>query len=507
MKRLRKIMLFSFAFVLGLVTFVGFNAKADEPSGLDCGANTAINVVIDWNGPADPNIEVAVCPGEVMSEVPEAPVYQGYTFDKFTHNGEEINLAENTDWGTEPTFEVQANWIGNNIDITFVYPNSDPAATETKKVGEELDLSSFNNAAIAAAEEGKVFIGWSYSIDNGEEAIPSSVEIFVVPAIDQNSLELTAQYANQFAITFNLNGGNVAGSTDPVVVNVIENAVIPTESIPAVVAPEGQELKGWFDAATDGTKVDLATATFSEATEVFAQYKDAEEPVNPPAEAQVSIELPEGVAWAEGVTWNPNFTVGAVITLPLAKDVVISDVNKELEGWKEVANARSVGEVLAPGAEYTVTSTAVTFEAMLKDKDNGGNGGETTTPWKATISYVVTPGSFKDPADFAAAKYEPGTKITLPKASDVNAPEGKKLVGWEIFGYNERTLTNNGAGPGSVLAPGFEYTVVSYNVEFVAQYESDVNSTLPDSGSDTVVMAVVALIAGSGLMVVRKLRA
>lgn len=236
MKNLKKIALFSFALVLGLLTFVSFSTKANEA--LDCGENTPIEVTINWNGPEDPNYVVEVCPGEVMSDVPETPAYPGYTFDKFTSGDADIDLTTNTEWGTEPTFEVVAQWTANVINLEFVYPTTAPPANVTATVGQTFDLAPYNTTAQDDATEGQVFTGWTYTLDTDTVTIPANETSFTIPAMEANAtLTLTAQYG--------------PAPVEPTIVDV------------TLVLPEGVEWADgytWTTTQTAGETITLPTA-------------------------------------------------------------------------------------------------------------------------------------------------------------------------------------------------------------------------------------------------------
>lgn len=126
--------------------------------------------------------------------------------------------------------------------------------------------------APTASKDGATFDGWFDKATGGDEINLSTYTV-------TKDVTLYAQYTESepepepepepetYTVTFDANGGTLAGSATVTVEEGGKIAGAPTAS------KNGSAFIGWFDAASGGTEIDLATYTVTGNVTLYAQYK------------------------------------------------------------------------------------------------------------------------------------------------------------------------------------------------------------------------------------------
>lgn len=137
----------------------------------------------------------------------------------------------------------------------------------------------------AYAPTGELFAGLKYlDKDNVEQEFKDTTNITADMVDENNILKVYATYKAGNTITFKSNypADTITDTDKAVVISKDAGTKIPTEKQPTVsndagadfAIPDGYTFDGWYDAAGDGAnKVDLATATFTGNTDLYAHWK------------------------------------------------------------------------------------------------------------------------------------------------------------------------------------------------------------------------------------------
>jgi len=173
------------------------------------------------------------------------------------------------------------------IVVTFDQNYDDaPAATTAKAVNGKVSAPTVTRAGFYLA-------GWTLVSEASTAYIDFATKEFA---------ENTTVYAQwgeveegEFVVTFNYNYGT-AGTQQVSTTGGKATIANPTR--------DGYTFDGWFTAATGGTKIDLATKTFTANTTVYAQWTAL-----PPAGDKMTLaEVIAGLGWATG-----NFNIEVVV--------------------------------------------------------------------------------------------------------------------------------------------------------------------------------------------------
>lgn len=199
-----------------------------------------ITITFNTNGgtlPAGVQNSAVIDKNGTLSELP-VPTKSGQTFVGWFDGSSQAALA---DTYAEDT-ELLAHWeeAAEYSNITFMPDGGAIAATEgitiTNGVGsKQIESGTAIGTLPEASKNGYRFIGW---------ATPDGTIVTAATEVSQANVTLTAQWALQTVITFVTAGGTLTGDATKSI-----DAGTALGAFPAVVAPAGDELKGWFDEA------------------------------------------------------------------------------------------------------------------------------------------------------------------------------------------------------------------------------------------------------------------
>lgn len=189
--------------------------------------------------------------------------------------------------------ESEANIFPDQYKIEF-YDNSnyDNKIDNDLSVEEGSSVSTTDGAEMPAdtvfdayAPTGELFAGLKYlDKDNVEQEFKDTTNITADMVDENNILKVYATYKAGNTITFKSNypADTITDTDKAVVISKDAGTKIPTDKQPTVsndagadfAIPDGYTFDGWYDAAGDGAnKVDLATATFTGNTDLYAHWK------------------------------------------------------------------------------------------------------------------------------------------------------------------------------------------------------------------------------------------
>lgn len=271
----------------------------------------------------------------------------------------------------------------------------------------------------ATPTDGYEFVGWSWS--RSEDHIISGAGMEYSFEITNNSpVGLYALFREKpVTVTFNLNGGTIDGSADPVK-QVIEKGGKATEPDNAV--KEGFEEPDWFKDGI-GDEIDLGNATFVEDTELVARWRGR-------IKAWV-YGVTEGERYKGGKIWATGYDSSiSEASLPIYEggSMTLTAVPKDgyrFSGWAESED----GEVIKPEVDFVIESydgsvtRLVALFVKVADITYDVNGGTKGADWKDGEIVDVGTNLSKVLGD------------TVPDSVPENvakAPEGKAFCGYRI---------------------------------------------------------------------------
>ena len=169
-----------------------------------------------------------------------------------------IMLLSLTACGSEATtYTVTFNANGGELD-----GNATVEVKENEKI----------TGAPTASKDGFTFDGWFDAATGGKEIDLSTYTVTKDVTLYAGYTEIGDPEPETYTVTFDANGGALSGDATIAVEEGQKITNAPTAS------KDGFTFDGWFDAATDGAKIDLATYVVTESVTLYAQYTEIEKP-------------------------------------------------------------------------------------------------------------------------------------------------------------------------------------------------------------------------------------
>ena len=157
-----------------------------------------------------------------------------------------LTAAKLVSLGTSVT--LYAQWIDNRQATLTYAPGGEDVTGMPNPTIVSGDPSSTIQLAAAPSRVGYTFTGWTIG---GELKQPGADYTL---GVAESNVDATATWtANQYTITLDAQGGSGAAAS-------ISGTVVELPTLPANMTKTGYTFKGWFTAATEGTKVDSITA-------------------------------------------------------------------------------------------------------------------------------------------------------------------------------------------------------------------------------------------------------
>ena len=220
-------------------------------------------------------------------------------------------------------YDKTTSYFDNNITVTFNGNGGTSATSETTvQAGSSLTLPN-------ATKTGNDFSGW-YTAASGGLRVGGNGDSYT----PNDDIVLYANWS-AYTVTYNANGGTVSPASDTVDSN--GNVTLPTPSW------AGHRFDGWYTAASGGTSVGAAGATYapSSSTTVYAHW----------TAYTVTFNANGGSVSPTSATAGNDGTV----TLPTPS----ARTGYDFGGWyTEASGGTSVG---AAGASYTPTSSTTIY--------------------------------------------------------------------------------------------------------------------------------------------------
>lgn len=180
-------------------------------------------------------------------------------------------------YGTK-TGEIYSDKLDNDLTI------KEGESVSTTTDAEMPDDTAFD----AYAPEGEAFSGLKYLDKEGnEQDFTETTPITADMVLEDNVLKVYATYEQGNTITFKANypadATTITAEDKKVVISKEAGTTIPAAKQPNVSndadadfgIPEGYVFDGWYDAAENGNKLDLDTATFTADTDLYAHWTKA----------------------------------------------------------------------------------------------------------------------------------------------------------------------------------------------------------------------------------------
>ncbi len=237
---------------------------------------------------------------------PEEPTKENYTFSGWKWYDEDGNEIEKP--STMPDYPITAKGTFKADEYTVSYytdSETTPAKTDSLKVGDTVTAPS------DPTRTGFTFNGWKwYDKDGAEIAKPDTM-----PA--QNVVAIAQWTVNPHKITYKLEGGNIGGNTNDIIVDINFG-----EALPAQTDPVNDELVfagwKWFD--SKGNEISKPASMIDDDLTAKAQWKEPG-----PDEFELSYTV-------DGETYDAyTLPVGAELPDPEKKPVKLGYIFK---GWK-----------------------------------------------------------------------------------------------------------------------------------------------------------------------------
>ncbi|MGF6989668.1 putative repeat protein (TIGR02543 family) [Lachnospiraceae bacterium PM6-15] len=280
------------------------------------------------------------------------PVLQkaGYSFGGwYASNDESTAMYESTLVSSEKIVDIAANqtvyarWVANSYSIFF---NGNGGSLDTE--GKVVTYGSTYGELPTPTRPGYTFKGW-FTSKTGEKQVLSTMLV----EITQNQ-NLYAQWAPEYEVTFNANGGSVLTVTK-MVTKGLNYGALPTP------IKNGYIFKGWYTSKTGDNEVTEATAvTITKKQNLYAQWLAKCVTVNFNANGGTVETSNKKVTYAS--------TYGSLPT-PIKNGYTFKGWFTSKTGDNEVTSATKVGVTKDQNlyAQWTAKRFTVTFNS------NGGN--------------------------------------------------------------------------------------------------------------------------------------
>ncbi|MBT1161810.1 InlB B-repeat-containing protein [Bifidobacterium sp. SO1] len=345
----------------------------------------------------------------------------GYSFDGWNTkaDGTGAKYAPNADVKLPAGgITLYAQWKA--LPASVSYDANGGKGTTAKTTG--VTDGTVKTAASTMLRDGYSFTGWNTRADGKGDGYQPGATL-TLPA---GGVTLYAQWkANTETVTFNPNGANATGFTDPLTGPRDSTAKLPANGF----AYAGYSFTGWNTRA-DGTGTaiaDKAPFTFDGTRILYAQWK-----ANP---APVTLNANGGT----GENTILNAVTGMKITLPtngFTRDGYTTS------GWNTKPDGS--GTAYAAGATIQAPANGVTLYAQW-------------TALKAAIAYNANNGTGSMPDTT-------GVTGQTVKASDSTFTRD----GWKFAGWNTKA-----DGSGDTVKPGMEVTLAATPIILYAQWKAD----------------------------------
>lgn len=233
--------------------------------------------------------------------------------------------------------------------VTFNANGGTLTGNSTVKVDKDGKITG----APTAAKDNSTFDGWF-------EAATGGTALDLATYTVTKDVTLYAHYtengtvANRYTVTFNANGGVLTGNAT---VKVDEGGKItgaPT------AAKENSTFDGWFETATGGTALDLATYTVTKDVTLYAHYT-----ANAPKQVTVTFNANGGELEGNG---TQSVNVGSTVTAPAA-----TRGGHRFDGWYDAATAGNKVDVATKtfDADTTLYARWVKVWSVTFDSNGG----------------------------------------------------------------------------------------------------------------------------------------
>ena len=156
----------------------------------------------------------------------------------------------------------------NTYTVTFNANGGELDGNATVEVKENEKITG----APAASKDGFTFDGWFDAATGGTEIDLSTYTVTKDVTLYAGYTEIGDPEPETYTVTFDANGGALSGDATIAVEEGQKITNAPTAN------KDGFTFDGWFDAATDGAKIDLATYVVTESVTLYAQYTEIEKP-------------------------------------------------------------------------------------------------------------------------------------------------------------------------------------------------------------------------------------
>ena len=278
------------------------------------------------------NPTATVLAGDTLTTLPTEPTKTNYTFNGWWT--EETDGTQVTT-GTTPdgTTTYYAHWTRNEYTITFNLMGGNIAGDTTNPTATVLAGDTLTTLPTEPTKENYTFNGWWTEETDGTQV-----------TAETRPEGTTTYYAhwtrNEYTITYNLMGGNIAGDTTNPTATVLAGNTLTT--LPTEPTKENYTFNGWWTEETDGTQV--TTETRPEGTTTYFAHWTRNE-------YTITYNLMGGNI--AGDTTNPTATVLAGNTLttlptePTKDDLIFNG------WWTEETGGTAVTTETVPDGNLT----------------------------------------------------------------------------------------------------------------------------------------------------------
>ena len=242
-------------------------------------SQNTIGITFDPNGGTIATVDATrtIDAGGMIGTLPE-PSRDHYTFlGWFTLAEGGDTIGSTTIPGPESdSYTYYAHWQRKQYNITYDLAGGNISGSTINPTAIIDGGESLGNTVPAnPTKTNYTFVGWYTLAEGGDEVDGSTV-----PTADARYY---AHYArDQYAVTFDLMGGNISGSTINPTVTIDAGDALGS-NIPADPEKEEYEFTGWFTLAEGGDEVDGDTVPTINNTTYYARWVEAIVPCNPNA--------------------------------------------------------------------------------------------------------------------------------------------------------------------------------------------------------------------------------
>lgn len=350
--------------------------------------------------------------GTSNKEATTTAAYWYVDYYKFTgNNGVTIQSAQQTFSSTGKSASTPSGNFSTTIKYTVTYD------ANSGNCGQTVGYATSASAAVTLptpSRSGYIFSGW-YTAASGGTRIGGAGDSYTPSA----NITLYAQWGKPCTVTYDANGGSCGTASEKYSGTAL---TLPTPT------RDGYWFVGWYDAATGGTKVGDAGATYNPTGEItlYARWQEK-------VEYTVTYNANGGTCGTASATYQ-----GTALTLPTP-----TRTGYTFTGWSDGAKTYAAGDSYIPSANITLVAQweQISYTITISKQDN------------ATVTVDKTTAHYGDTISVTVSFSQSNSRNLTVKDASGNTVLSKSAAGTYTFTMPASNVTIEASSSGGCFTP------------------------------------------------------